>query len=291
MLPLMPTEWCEVDALARDTINEGWNGKKLPSGVRTSLKLAADTVSLPEMTEQQRADVLRTHRWRAGALAVFLLACAIRGIGEISIAVDDGETFASIAAPVTFLVATVIVVVRAWRADPIRLQRIYQRRQLVKAGKVAVAARARELMAQDARAATAAAASAQVVHEEPQDSAYLMTPREAEFLAARIMTRLGARQVRVTAAVADGGLDVEADGYVAEVKHHTAPVPESYVQRIVGVAQARGAIAMVFTLTGYRPNAVSFADRTGAMLFVYDPATETATPWSQAARIAMQRGL
>ncbi|WP_162458261.1 restriction endonuclease [Pseudactinotalea terrae] len=117
-----------------------------------------------------------------------------------------------------------------------------------------------------------------------------LTPREAEYHCAKIMKRLGARRVRVTQASGDRGLDIEALGYAAEVKHQGKPIPERVVQQITAVAAARSAKPICFSYSGFSRNAIDWANRNNVILFAYSTEGEV-WPWSRPAKRALRDGL
>lgn len=117
------------------------------------------------------------------------------------------------------------------------------------------------------------------------------TDREAEFLARDWMLYLGADKAEVSSATRDGGMDVVSAKFVAEVKHHAAPVPPSLVRQIFGVATHKQKMALFFSLSGYSAAAMQFARETGVALFVYDYAAGTLNAKSPTAKKALSQGL
>jgi len=95
------------------------------------------------------------------------------------------------------------------------------------------------------------------------------SPRQAEFLAKAWMQYLGATGCKVSQATRDGGIDVDSEHFVGEVKHHTEPVSPGIVRQIVGVASIEGKIPVVFSLSGYSEAALEVGRRAGAALFTY----------------------
>ncbi|PTT69235.1 restriction endonuclease, partial [Arthrobacter sp. HMWF013] len=94
--------------------------------------------------------------------------------------------------------------------------------------------------------------------------------RDAEELAAWYMREdLGLNGARITGAGNDGGIDVVADGAVAQVKHVNAPVGAPLVQAALGAGHGRDSV-MFFALSGYTRQAGDFAGRAGVCLFQYD---------------------
>ncbi len=279
-------QWLDVEGAAQQAVGPNWDGKKLPSGIRSKIKLAAGAAALRDATETDLAEARSTRLLRAGGLAVLLAGAAVSGVIQLFVDTPADEVGSSIVAVILLVLVSVWAIRSSWREEPLVSFQRYERRRMVKAGKAEVHARAREL-----QAATYRAARAPITVGVTYGVSDGITPRQAEELAARIMTRMGARNVLVTPPVADGGLDVAADGYVAEVKHHRDPVPEGYVQRILGVARDRGARAIFFARSGYRPAAVQFAERNGVLLFTYDHTTETVVANSTAAQSAITHGL
>lgn len=95
----------------------------------------------------------------------------------------------------------------------------------------------------------------------------LPTPRlvkgadAAEDYAAEVLRALGYADARRTPKGVDGGIDVVADGLVAQVKFEGLPTGRPAVQAIYGIAQLERAAAVFFSLAGYTPQALDWADR------------------------------
>ncbi len=269
--------WLDVESLAQQTVELGWEeGKRrLPRRVTTAIRRAAEAAPLPTPTAPELATVQRGNRIRVGLWGILGAAVFGRGL----------YVQAKVGVWIAFVLVGVLVIVLGyvawskWKSDPQNLYAKRERRRLRKAAAIQVRSRAAQIKR----------ATIPVTSVPPASG--LMTPRDAEHLAAQIMTNLGAKNVRVTQATRDGGLDVEADGFVAEVKHYADAVPAAPVHRIFGVAQSRGARALFFTLTGYRPEAVAFAENAGVALFTYDPTTGAVAGHSSTARAALQDGL
>ncbi|MGM9474720.1 hypothetical protein ACS5PJ_22345 [Pseudarthrobacter sp. YS3] len=96
------------------------------------------------------------------------------------------------------------------------------------------------------------------------------SPRQAEYLAKAWMEYLGATGCKVSQATRDGGVDVESDNFVGEVKHHADPVSPGIVRQIVGVGSIEGKIPLVFSLSGYWEAALEVGRGGGAALFKYN---------------------
>ncbi len=99
----------------------------------------------------------------------------------------------------------------------------------------------------------------------------MMTPAEAEELAAGHMRGLGFVDATATGAGADGGLDVYSTDAVAQVKLHFKPIGRPDLQRLFG-ARAHGTTkAMLFySFAGYSDAALKYADSVQMALFTFD---------------------
>jgi len=95
-------------------------------------------------------------------------------------------------------------------------------------------------------------------------------PMKAELAAAEWMRRLGHPTAIADGLPGpDGGIDVEADTAVGQVKHYSNAVGIAEVQRLYGIAQEFDRVPFFFALNGYSRPAVETANRTGVMLFSY----------------------
>lgn len=94
--------------------------------------------------------------------------------------------------------------------------------------------------------------------------------RDAEELAAWYLREsLGMSGARITGSGNDGGIDVVADGAIAQVKHVNAPVGAPVVQAALGAGHGSGAV-LFFALSGYTRQAEVFAAKSDVCLFQYD---------------------
>lgn len=105
--------------------------------------------------------------------------------------------------------------------------------------------------------------------EAPRLPPETWTWREAEKGVADWLSANGERNVRVGAGSHDGGVDVETDRWVVQVKHWSAKVGAADVRQIFGVATARGKHAMVVTMNGFTADARMFARDAGVALYLY----------------------
>lgn len=115
--------------------------------------------------------------------------------------------------------------------------------------------------------------SSGLVGDPPPAQPFGVSPQGAERLAAAWMEHLGASGVMVTRTTKDGGLDVEADQHVAQVKAWAGPVGVVEVRALAGVAahDKQGRTPLFFATTGYTAEALAFAEHTADMaLFIMD---------------------
>jgi uncharacterized Zn finger protein (UPF0148 family) len=102
-------------------------------------------------------------------------------------------------------------------------------------------------------------------------SAGVMSWQEAEAVVRDWMKQNGYRDARLTKAGADGGVDVESSGALAQVKHHAKPVRLPEVQRIYGIAAAQRKKPMIFGSSGFTPAAREWANRHGVECYSFLP--------------------
>ena len=113
--------------------------------------------------------------------------------------------------------------------------------------------------------------------------------RDAEELASWYMREsLGMKGARVTGLGNDGGIDVIAEGGVAQVKHLNVPVGAPVVQAALGAGHGNDAV-LFFALSGYTRQAEEFAGRAGVCLFQYDIYGEVRAGNEPARRLAANR--
>jgi hypothetical protein len=107
-----------------------------------------------------------------------------------------------------------------------------------------------------------------------------LSPKEAETHVGQILKFYGLEGVNKTRYSRDGGIDVESNTAVFQVKHQVAPVGVQVLREIYGVAAAEGKRAGVFAKTGFTKEALVFAERTGVAVFRYIPIVRGMTPMS-----------
>lgn len=113
-----------------------------------------------------------------------------------------------------------------------------------------------------------------------------VSPDGAEKLCAQWMEHLGQINVRVTRSTSDGGVDIESNDRLAQVKHYRGSVGVTEVRELVGVASIDGRTPVFFTSEQYTSSALEFADKAGVLLFSYQAETATLRPKNVHARRA-----
>jgi hypothetical protein len=108
-----------------------------------------------------------------------------------------------------------------------------------------------------------------------------LTPKEAETYVAQMLKFYGLSGTKLTRFSRDGGVDVESDSGVFQVKHQQAPVGVGVVREILGVASSKGKRAGVFAKTGFTKEATVFAETNGIALFSYSPSLNGRTKISE----------
>ena len=93
--------------------------------------------------------------------------------------------------------------------------------------------------------------------------------REAEELARDWIKFFGYPDAEVTADGADGGIDVESEEIVAQVKFQALPVGRPVLQALLGVAPHVRKLPFFFSSSGYTAAAVSFAEEAGIPVFQF----------------------
>jgi Restriction endonuclease len=98
----------------------------------------------------------------------------------------------------------------------------------------------------------------------------IRTWRDAELVAAEWMKYWGYTNVAATGLGTDGGIDVVSTEAVAQVKAETSATGRPRVQQHHGVAVSEGKIAIFFALGGFTPEARTYAEQNGILLFQFD---------------------
>ena len=100
----------------------------------------------------------------------------------------------------------------------------------------------------------------------PAPQPYGVSNYGAERIVADWLVYLGCREVVLTQASKDGGIDVETANHVCQVKYYkNQGVSVQEVREIFGVASALGKVAMVFTSSDLTAAAYEFANQVGVI--------------------------
>lgn len=96
------------------------------------------------------------------------------------------------------------------------------------------------------------------------------TPLEFEHLCAEWMSFLGFTGVSVSKASGDGGVDVFANGAIAQVKFYNVPIGVAPIRELVGASLDYHAKPVFFCSMAYTQAAIDFAERNSVALFTVD---------------------
>lgn len=83
------------------------------------------------------------------------------------------------------------------------------------------------------------------------------------------MRHLGVLDARVTRLSRDGGVDVESDAFVCQVKNYQGSVSVMEVRALFGVAASVHKHALIFTSGSLTTDAAEFAERVGIAVLHY----------------------
>lgn len=92
----------------------------------------------------------------------------------------------------------------------------------------------------------------------------------AEDYAAELLRHLGFHDAVRTPKGPDGGTDVMASGVVVQVKFEALPTGRPAIQNLAGIAAVEDARAVFFSLAGYTPAAIAWADRARVALLEFE---------------------
>lgn len=106
---------------------------------------------------------------------------------------------------------------------------------------------------------------------KPRPAREDMTPRVAEDYCCEFLKFYGAEGADVTRYSQDGGVDVVANYYAAQVKHQKSPIGVKVVRETFAVAVSLKKIGVVMGKSGFTADAISFAEDNGVLLFSYYP--------------------
>ena len=118
-----------------------------------------------------------------------------------------------------------------------------------------------------------------------------VSPEGAEILCAQWMSYIGFEGVQVTQFSGDGGVDIESQTAIAQVKHYGGSVGVSEIRELVGVSHVDGRTPIFFTSGSYTRDAMKFGDEAGVIMFIYDAEAGFLHPENVAAREMISRSL
>lgn len=115
----------------------------------------------------------------------------------------------------------------------------------------------------------------------------------AEYWICEWMQAMGAADAIVTQLSNDGGIDIQSEHYIAQVKHYEGSVPISHVRDFLGVVATDelGRSGLFFNAGVYPRTAGELLDRLDVAAFTYDVRTATVRAHNSAAEVALERGL
>lgn len=127
--------------------------------------------------------------------------------------------------------------------------------------------------------------------DPPKATSDWISPRDAERLVAQWIRALGEPSAGVTSFVADGGVDVVSDNYLAQVKHYQGKVGPAAIRELVGVCKVDGRKPLFFTSGSYTASAIGFADSSEVALFIYNASEGTLVSANSHAEGILNHGL
>lgn len=127
--------------------------------------------------------------------------------------------------------------------------------------------------------------------ERPSPQPYGVSHEGAEHLVAEWLTYLGETNVEVTQFVGDGGVDVESDHVVCQVKNYgQGGVSSSEMRDLFGTATAAGKLAILFTSSRLTQDALDFAQANSIPCVFYDAGRAILEPLTEAGARFLSRG-
>lgn len=102
---------------------------------------------------------------------------------------------------------------------------------------------------------------------------------------------LGAKNAYVSNATKDGGVDLIADDYIAQVKLYNGPIPVAQIRDLLGTSMDFGKKPVFFASMSYSRGSIEFADRNIIPLFIVDSFNGEIRAANSVAEIAISRGL
>ena len=133
----------------------------------------------------------------------------------------------------------------------------------------------------------------QVLHAHPDQQPYGVSALGAESWVRDWMIHMGAENATVTRFVGDGGIDVENQHFIAQVKHYTGTVGVAAIREHIGVAaaDAQERRPLFFTSGAYATGALEAAERAAMPLFLYSVEEGEVTAANSSAHVLLEIGL
>lgn len=125
----------------------------------------------------------------------------------------------------------------------------------------------------------------------PDPQPFGVSHEGAEHLAAAWLRHLGVADAEVTRFSGDGGVDVESEHYVAQVKNYAGTVPVEELRALHGVATIEGKRAILLTSGALTVAGAEFADRAGMIVLHYDAVGANLTGLNDLGVLAVADGL
>jgi hypothetical protein len=143
----------------------------------------------------------------------------------------------------------------------------------------------------DARGGTSSNNGIGSLGSMPDKQEFGVSHQGAEKLCKEWMTYLGAEESETTSFTSDGGIDVVAASYIAQVKNYSGTVPINDVRALAGVVSTDGRKGLFFTSGNYSTGAIEFANQAGIALFVYSAENGTLIDANNVATPILENGL
>lgn len=119
--------------------------------------------------------------------------------------------------------------------------------------------------------------------------AQTLDPYLFELYCAEWCTYFGHKDVSVTRSTKDGGVDVEGDTFIAQVKFQELPVGVRPIRELAGVlGQRKKTVAYFFTLNGFSSSALREGQDLGLALFEVKPFTSSIVAKSALAELVLE---
>lgn len=133
----------------------------------------------------------------------------------------------------------------------------------------------------------------QQLHPHPAPQPYGVSPAGAEAWVCDWMVHMGAEGSTVTQQSGDGGIDVENDHFIAQVKHYTNSVGVGEIREHIGVSAVdpMRRQPLFFTSGTYPSGALDAAEAVAMPLFIYSVEEGTVVPVNRFAEFVMEAGL